>query len=83
MKRIPITVRTFSIRGLASDEGADGKSHAFQRNPFATSDDSIAKIVGFCDEKEAGREYVFPLRLRTTHGEMGVLAGSSLSVDPE
>lgn len=83
MKRIPVIVRTFSIRELASDEGADGKLHAFQRNPFAASDDAIAKIAGFCDEKEAGREYVFPLRLRTAHGEMEVLAGSSLSVDPE
>jgi len=83
MKRIPITVRTFSIRELASDAGAGEKLHAFQRNPFADSDDVIAKISGFCDEKEAGREYVFPLRLRTAHGEMDVLAGSSLSVDPE
>ena len=83
MKRIPITVRTFSIRELASDADADGKLHAFQGNPFAASDDVIAKIAGFCDEKEAGREYVFPLRLRTTYGEMEVLAGSSLSVEPE
>lgn len=83
MKRIPITVRTFSIHELASDEGANGKSHVFQTNPFATSDDSIAKIAGFSYENEAGREYVFPLRLRTTNGEMDVLAGSSLSVDPE
>lgn len=83
MKRIPITVRTFSIRELASDPGADGKLHAFQGNPFAASGDSIAKIAGFCDEKEAGREYVFPLRLKTTYGEMDVLAGSSLFVDSE
>lgn len=83
MKRIPITVRTFSIRELAPDAGADGKLHAFQGNPFAASGDMIAKIAGFCDEKEAGREYVFPLRLRTTCGEMDVLAGSSLFVDSE
>ena len=83
MKRIPITVRTFSIRELASDPGADGKLHAFQGNPFAASGGVIAKIAGFCDEKEAGREYVFPLRLRTTYGEMDVLAGSSLFVDSE
>ena len=83
MKRIPVTVRTFSIRELASDAGADGKLHAFQRNPFAASDSAIAKIAGFCDEKEAGREFVFPLRLRTPYGEMDALAGSSLSVEPE
>lgn len=83
MKRIPIIVRTFSIRELASGTDAVGKLHAFQRNPFAVSDDVIAKIAGFCDEKEAGREFVFPLRLRTAHGEMEVLAGSSLSVDLE
>ena len=83
MKRIPIIVRTFSIRELASSTDADGKLHAFQRNPFAASDDAIAKIAGFCDEKEAGREYVFPLRLKTTYGEMDVLAGSSLFVDSE
>lgn len=83
MKRIPITVRTFSIRELVSGTDADGKLHAFQRNPFAVTDDVIAKIAGFCDEKEAGREYVFPLRLRAAHGEMEVLAGSSLSVEPE
>lgn len=83
MKRIPITVRTFSIRELVSGTDADGKLHAFQRNPFAVSDDVIAKIAGFCDEKEAGREYVFPLRLRTATGTFDVLAGSSLFVDPE
>lgn len=83
MKRVPITIRIFLIRELASGAGAGRKLHAFQTNPFAASDEALAKIAGFYDEKEVGREFVFPLRLETAQGEMDVLAGSSLSVEPE
>ena len=84
MMKFKVIVQTRSLKELAKCNDLQiEKLRSLMRNPFAASGDSIAKIAGFCDEKEAGREYVFPLRLRTTYGEMEVLAGSSLSVDPE
>lgn len=84
MMKFKVIVQTRSLKELAKCNDLQiEKLRSLMRNPFAASADSIAKIAGFCDEKEAGREYVFPLRLRTTYGEIEVLSGSSLSVEPE
>ena len=81
MKHPKVTIKTFSLRELASDSGVDvGKLRAFQKNPFAASGETIAKIVGCSEGEEAGREFVFSLHVRGSCGEIEVLAGSSLFV---
>jgi len=83
MKRLPIDIRTFSVRDIGEASGADTRMvDAFRANPFSESDDSIAKISGYVNGNEAGHEFVFPLRLRMPAGEVDVLAGSSLYVNP-
>ena len=77
-----VEIRTFPIRELAlgRDMGSE-KLSALRNNPFAKSDTRIAKIAGYCDEVEAGWEYVFPLHVKFGNAELEVLAGSSLFVD--
>lgn len=83
MKRLSIDIRTFSVRDLGETGDADSKMvDAFRANPFSGSEASIAKIAGYVNGGEAGHEFVFPLRLRIPTGEIEVLAGSSLYVDP-
>ena len=83
MKRLSIDIRTFSVLDLgeAGDAGS-GMVDAFRANPFSESEASIAKIAGYVNGDEAGHEFVFPLHLRIPAGEIKVLAGSSLYVNP-
>ena len=85
MSRIDsIEISTASLREMPCSDGLEAKkSRALINNPFAELNDTIAKIVGSCDEVEIGHEYVFPLCLRTSQGEITVLAGSGLYVSPE
>lgn len=83
MKRTPIEIRDFAIRDFALDENVGAaKLSAFQNNPFADTDATIAMIAGFCGGEEAGREYVFPLQIVAGGMPVDVLSGSTLFVDP-
>ena len=83
MKRWLIDIRTFSVRDLKVVCDVDAKMvDTFRANPFSESEASIAKIAGYVNSDEAGYEFVFPLRLRMPTGEIEVLAGSTLYVNP-
>ena len=83
MKKASVQIKELSLDELSSDlSEAALKVRALRKNPFADSGKTLGRIAGFCDGREIGGEYVFPLLLRTPHGEFSVLGGSTLHVDP-
>ena len=84
MSSFPLSIRRVVIRDLSGLPGiGEPMARALARNPYVESSDCIAKICGFCDQVEAGGEYVFPLHVKSPMGEIAVLAGSGLCVDPK
>lgn len=82
--RSVVDIRVSSIKELtANGENEAGIIATFKANPFAGSNAVIGRISGYCGDVEAGREFVFPLLIRTPAGVVEVLAGSNLSVERE
>ncbi len=82
MKKDTVQIQDLSLDELSRYESeATLKVRALRNNPFADSNKTLGRIVGFCDGREIGGEYVFPLLLRTPYGEFRVLGGSTLHVD--
>lgn len=82
MKKDPVQIKVVSLDELSCDVFEVAlKVRALRNNPFADSGTTLGRIAGFCDGREIGGEYVFPLLLKTPHGELSVLAGSTLHVD--
>ena len=83
MGKFIINIQVHALKELVS--GGDlqiEKLRTLMRDPFACANCAAAKIVGICEGKEIGGEYVFPLLLKTPHGKFSVLGGSTLHVDP-
>ena len=82
MKKDSVQIKELSLDELSCDlPEAALKVRALRNNPFADSSKTLGRIAGFCEGREIGGEYVFPLLLRTPHGEFRVLGGSTLHVD--
>jgi len=84
MKKDTVQIKELSLDELSCDVSEVAlKVRALRNNPFSDSNKTLGRIVGFCNGREIGGEYVFPLLLNTPHGELRVLGGSTLHVDPE
>lgn len=84
MKKDPVQIKELSLDELSCGMSEVAlKVRALRNNPFADSGKTLGRIAGFFEGREIGGEYVFPLLLRTPHGEFSVLGGSTLNVDSE
>ena len=84
MKKAIVQIKDLSLDELSCDVSeAALKVRALRNNPFVGSGKTLGRIAGFCDGREIGGEYVFPLLLKTPHGELPILGGSTLHVDSE
>lgn len=83
MKKDTVQIKDLSLDELSCDLSEVAlKVRALRNNPFADSGKTLGRIAGFYEGQEIGGEYVFPLLLKTPHGEFSVLGGSTLHVDP-
>ena len=84
MGRFIVKTQVRSLKELAgSNDLQIEKLRTLKRDPFACTNCAAAKIVGICEGKVIGGEYVFPVCVKARGMNFCVLAGSTLFVDEQ
>ena len=80
--KFKVIVQTRSLKELANCNDLQiEKLRSLMRDPFARANCAAVKIVGICEGREIGGEYVFPVCVKAHGANICALAGSTLFVD--